>query len=153
MRTLGWLRRSRNDLACRSGRAGAWRYAARGADSSATAAIDDAIDPALDVVRDVEGSIRSDGQTARTMRRAFGGLHGSRESVRENLAIASGLLAVHRLEDDVVAALRIRRTVPGAVEGDEESVAIARRELLTVIVEQCVRRPVRGECCGRWGLL
>src|SRR5689334_14688998 len=50
------------------------------------------------------------------------------EAVGEGLVRARGRAARERLEDDTVAGLRIGRAVPRAVEGDERTVLVARRE-------------------------
>ena len=56
------------------------------------------------------------------------------------------------LEDDVIAALGVRSTVPGAVESDEKAVAVGGWKLLLVIEDHSVGSPVCGEGCGRAGL-
>ena len=56
------------------------------------------------------------------------------------------------LEDDVVAALGVGSAIPGAVESDEEAIAIGGWKLLLVIEDHGVGSPVCGKGCDRAGL-
>src|SRR5215469_4481632 len=66
----------------------------------------------------------------------------SGKTVSENLAPRRPSIGGQRLEDHVVAALRIGRTVPGAVEGNEAAVVVARREARAGVERQVVRCPM-----------
>src|SRR5215470_3230913 len=55
--------------------------------------------------------------------------------------------AVERLKDHVVAALRIRRPIPGTMKCDEDTVAVPPGKLLLVVPHHVIRRPV----CGKRG--
>ena len=52
-------------------------------------------------------------------------LHGPREAVREYFARARCAVAGKRLKNYVVAALRIGRSIPRTVEGNEHATAVA----------------------------
>src|SRR5579871_3788925 len=78
-------------------------------------------------------------------------LHGDGETICKYFARSGCACARERLEHHAVALLWIRRAIPGAMEGDEYAVTIARRELLLVIVDHGVRRPMRGKRSGRSG--
>ena len=58
-----------------------------------------------------------------------------------------------RLKNHVVATLRIWRSVPRAVESDEDAAAIVRRKLFVVVTHHGVRRPMGGILCDRTDLV
>src|SRR5215472_12867828 len=66
----------------------------------------------------------------------------SGKTVGEDLAPRRPSIGGERLEDHVVAALRIGRTVPGAVEGNEAAVLVVRREARAGVEREVVRCPV-----------
>src|SRR5579871_1267445 len=57
-----------------------------------------------------------------------------------------------RLEDHVVASLRIGRPVPGPVKGYEDAIAVAGWKLLLIVEDHAVWPPVRREGSHRSGL-
>src|SRR5882757_8718992 len=60
--------------------------------------------------------------------------------------VRSGSFAVgERLEHHVVAALRERRAVPRPMEGDECAPLVGRRELLSIINQEVIGRPMPRE--------
>ena len=65
-------------------------------------------------------------------------LHRPGEPVRKYLATAGRVIARQGLKHHVVAALRVGRSIPRAVEGDEHAVAIVAREIAA-----CRRAPCR----------
>jgi hypothetical protein len=69
----------------------------------------------------------------------------SPKAVGENHKRPRGLPIGKRLEDDVIAALRVRRAVPRPVERDEGAAAIGRRESRPAIDSQIVGGPVSWE--------
>jgi len=77
-----------------------------------TALIHNAIDPPTDIVGNVERPVRSDRQAGGTMCGTVWTLYRSRETVGENLAIARCPVAEEWLENYVIAALRLWRTIP-----------------------------------------
>ena len=77
----------------------------------------------------------------------------SRKSIRENFAIAGGMVAGERLKDDVVTALGIRRAIPGTMKGDEHAIAIAGWKLFLVVMHHRVRRPMGGKYRDRSELM
>ncbi len=87
------------------------------------------------------------------MRGAAGLLHGAGKTVGEDLILPRGLAVRERLEHDVVALLRERRAIPRAMECDEGTAAVARRELTPVVEGQVIGRPVAGEDRDRSSLL
>src|SRR5580693_5616664 len=87
------------------------------------------------------------------MCRLVGRLLGSCKTVGKNLTFSGRLVARQRLKNDVVARLRIGRTIPRTVKRDEYAVAVARRELLLVIERHSVRRPMRRKIRDGDGLL
>src|SRR5260221_131984 len=91
------------------------------------------------------------GKAGRAQGGAAGVLIGAGEAVGEDDEVARDLALGEGLEDDVVAVLRQRRAVPGAVEGDEGASLIGLGEGRAVIDQEIVRRPVPGE--GRDGRL
>src|SRR5437660_11302376 len=72
-------------------------------------------------------------------------LHRAGEAVSEDLVAAGGPAAGEGLKHHVVAALRKRRAVPRSVECDERTLVVAVRELMAVVEDEVVGRPVRGE--------
>src|SRR6266849_671260 len=74
-------------------------------------------------------------------------LHRSRETIRKYFAWAGCAVPGYWLKNDVVATLRVWRTIPRPVEGDEDSITVARRKLLLVVANHCIRRPM-GRKCG-----
>src|SRR5262249_10851053 len=78
-------------------------------------------------------------------------LHRSREAVREYNNVSGCLTGCHRLEYDVVAALGGWRAIPGAMECNEDTVAIGCRELRVGYEQQVIWCPVGGEERGRAG--
>ena len=69
----------------------------------------------------------------------------SRKAVCKHLATARRTTPLQWLKDAVVAALRLWRTIPGAMKGNEYAVTITGWKLLLVVVHQRVRRPVSGK--------
>ena len=106
--------------------------------------VGDPPDAALLRVRDVQRAIRRDRQThrsiARIVRIVVG--HVAGETIGEHLVVATGLAVLHRLEDHLVAGLRLGSAVPAAVECDERAALVLRREILARIEQQVVRGPV-----------
>src|SRR5262245_29349394 len=92
------------------------------------------------VVTDVERPIGPDRQPRRAVAGPRGLLLWPGESIGEDLVVSRGLAGRERLEDDVEPRLRLRRTVPGSVEGDECAAAILLRELRPAVKHQVVRR-------------
>src|SRR5260370_37556462 len=90
----------------------------------------------------IERPVRSHPQATRTMFGFARRLHRSREPIRKYLALAGCSVPGERLKHNVVAALRIWRSIPGPVEGDENAVTIARWKLLLVVPHHCIRRPM-----------
>src|SRR3954453_11030851 len=88
--------------------------------------VDDPPDFALDALGDVQRAVRRlrDAVGARRRVELLLDRSGARETVREDLALARRLAAGERLEGDVVAVLRHRRTVPRSVEGDERAALV-----------------------------
>src|SRR5690242_13555535 len=70
------------------------------------------------------------------------------EAIGKDHKITGGLSAGHRLEDDVVTALRSGRTIPGAVEGNERSRTVGSREFAVGDEQQVIGCPMRGEESG-----
>src|ERR1700733_9614210 len=83
----------------------------RGAASNTTL-IHNPIDPAAYVVGNIERSIRAHGKAGRTMRGAGGILVWAGETVGKNLTSARCAFTLERLENHVIAALRVRRAIP-----------------------------------------
>src|SRR5882757_590951 len=79
------------------------------------------------------------------MRGLAGRLIGAGKTIRKDFALARCLLAGEPLKHDVVAALRVGGAIPRSMESYEQAVAIASRELLPVIQDHVVGRPVRRE--------
>src|ERR1700677_4298105 len=79
--------------------------------------------------------------------------HRAGKTIGENFAGASGTLARERLVHNVVAALRIGRAIPGAVEGYEQATLIVIGKLFGAVIHHSVGRPVRRECRPRSGIL
>src|SRR5436190_5265875 len=100
--------------------------------------VDPSPEPAARIIRDVQRAVGPLGEAYR----AVLGL----ESVGERLVTASRHAVRERHEHDAVPRLRQRRAVPRAVERDERAAPVARRELVTRIEDEAVRRPVAGEC-------
>ena len=75
--------------------------------------------------------------------------YGAGESIGENDIRPCGFAIGERLEDDVVAALRLGRTVPRPVERNESATLIRGGEGLPGIDQKIVRRPVTGQRCDR----
>src|SRR6516164_3506906 len=73
----------------------------------------------------------------------FWSLYSSSKTIREDLTIARCMIAVERLKDYVVATLRIRCPVPGAVKCDEDAMTVPSRKLFLVVTHHGIRRPVR----------
>src|SRR6266576_4221656 len=95
-------------------------------------------DPSACVIRDVQGAVGPLGEA----HRAVLGL----EPVGERLVAARRRAVRERYEHDAVPSLGQRRAIPRAVERDESAAPVARRELVTRVEQQTVRRPVAGEC-------
>src|SRR5690348_5491992 len=112
-----------------------------------TSAVRDSVDAAGLVVRDVERPVRPLCQSRRTMLRRVGLHDSTRETVGEGLEVPRGFAGRERLKDDLIAALRTRRTIPGSVKRDERAVAVARREGGPGVEQQSIGRPVRREEC------
>src|SRR5580698_5803070 len=110
------------------------------------------IDPAAYVVGYIECPIRAHGKSGRTMCGAGGILVGARETVGENLASARRAFTLKRLENHVVALLRVWRAIPRAMKGDEDSVAIAGWKFVLVVTHHGVRRPMGGKGGNRSNL-
>src|ERR1700679_2652327 len=71
--------------------------------------------------------------------------HPACESVCKDFAPPRRVIPGQRLEDDIVAALRVRCPIPRPVEGDEYAVAVVLGELLLVVQSHRVRCPMRRE--------
>src|SRR5215469_6943244 len=110
MRALRRLGGRLDDVAGRSSRAGT-SGDIRGTCAGAPT-IDNSVDAPAYVVGDVQGSISSHRQARGTMRRFGRRLHRSREAIGKDFALARCVIAIERLKNDVVTALRIRRTIP-----------------------------------------
>nr|GFD56484.1 hypothetical protein [Tanacetum cinerariifolium] len=67
-----------------------------------------------------------------------GFLSRAREVIGKNLPLAAGLAIREGLERHHVAGLRLGRTVPGTVEGDESAVAVLGREHGAGVEQQAV---------------
>src|SRR5579859_5606576 len=132
-----------DDLAGASRRARAW---SRVALESGSAGIRNAVNSALDVVRYIERPIGSDREPAWTMLGRLRSLD-SRKAIGEYLARAGRSIAVQRLKDNVVAALRIRCTIPGTMEGDEHAGPVVSGKLLLIIEHCAIGSPMRGKGC------
>src|SRR5262245_22872641 len=104
------------------------------------AAVQQLPDSPAGVVTDVERPIGPDRQPRRAVAGPRGLLLWPGESIGEDLVVSRGLAGRERLEDDVEPRLRLRRTVPGSVEGDECAAAILLRELRPAVKHQVVRR-------------
>src|SRR6476660_2182770 len=87
------------------------------------------------------------------MRCALGSHHRSCKAIREDLAIARGMVPSELLKDYVVSALRIRRPIPRTVENDEYSIAIAGWKLFLVVMHHSVRSPMGGKYRSRGQLV
>src|SRR5689334_5915519 len=77
----------------------------------------------------------------------------SGETVCEDHKRPGGLAVCHRLEHHIIAALRFRRPVPGSMERDEGAAFVGGRELIALIDEHVVGRPMRRERRYRRDLL
>src|SRR5580692_630620 len=142
-RRVDYLGRPR--IAGVAGRGGCRRGGRGKARDSGAALIGDAPDSAVHVVRNVERAVRRRRKAGRAEGGAAGVLVGAGEAVREDDEVARGLAVGKRLEDDVIALLRQRRAVPGAVEGDEGAALVGLGERRAVVDQESVRRPVAGE--------
>src|SRR6266851_5559051 len=74
------------------------------------------------------------------------------KSVSKYLALTRGVIALQCLINHVVAALRIGRSIPRSMEGDEHAVVVPSRELLAVVPHHPIRRPMRWKRCNRSAL-
>src|ERR1700693_2668823 len=120
MRALRRFRGCCNGSAGRSGQARAWRHVC-GATFCA-AKIDDAVNPSAYVIGNVQRTVWSHRQARGTMGGLGRGFLPPREAIRKYFALAGRALPGERLKDYVVATLRIRRSIPRAVERDEDAV-------------------------------
>src|SRR6476620_8481082 len=110
----------------------------------ASAGVHDAPYPSTLVIRDVERAVGPDGDADWPVLRG-----GWQWATRAGKAIGEGLggarrvtMTCHRLEHHLEAFVGKRRAIEAAVEGDEDAVAIATRELLAVVECHAVGRPV-----------
>src|SRR5581483_8279463 len=110
-----------------------------------TADIGDAPDATFLIIRGIQGAIRANGQARRTMRGLTRLLVGAREAVGEDHVRTCGFTVGERLEYQVVAALRKRRTIPGAVEGDERATVVSLGKLAASVDDHIIRCPVGRE--------
>src|SRR5262245_61668456 len=106
--------------------------------------VEDSPDFSLVAVRDVQRSVRRLRDAVRTILGRFARVRAA-EAVAEDLEVARRLPARERLEDDVVAVLRKRPTIPGSVERDERAALIFLRELRGGVEDHVDRRVVCGE--------
>src|SRR5258708_34261692 len=107
-------------------------------------------DPSRRIIGDVQravGSLRNAGRTA--IRGATGG---GVELVGEYLILARGLAVVHRLKDDPVPVLRLRRPIPRSVKSDECAVLVFPRKHRTGVEHQPIRGPGSRKP-GPWAVL
>src|SRR6266851_1169095 len=74
------------------------------------------------------------------------------KSVGKYLALTRGVIALQGLINHVVAALRIGRSIPRPMKGDEHAVVVPSRELLAVVPHHRIRCPMRGKGCNRSAL-
>src|SRR5215472_11540034 len=72
----------------------------------------------------------------------FGRLNRSCKTLRENLATGGYVIAVERLKDHVVPALRIRCPVPRSVKRDKDPVAVTGGKFALVIARHRVWCPM-----------
>src|ERR1700741_2812149 len=98
-----------------------------------SAAIDDAVDASADVVGDVQRTVGSHSQAAGTVHGFGGRLIRACEAIGEDFALAGGAIARERLKYYIVAALRIRGSVPGTMEGDEDTASVAGGKLFLIV--------------------
>src|SRR6266446_8345136 len=110
-----------------------------------TALIDNPVDASAYIVGNVERAIRSHGQARGTMFGFGWRLHRSRETIRKYFALGGCAVPGEGLKDYVVATLRIWRAIPRPVEGDENTVTVARRKLFPVVAHHCIGRPMGGK--------
>src|SRR5207245_8101099 len=154
---LGGRRRPGGRRSTRRGRGGRGRgRRRRGRRRLAGPRIEDAPEAALLRIGDVHRPVGAEGQPGRAVLRVLGDreLFDAREARREHLVRAARhALVVEGYEGHVVALLRLRRAVPGAVERDEGTAPVLRRELLSGIERHLQRRPVRGEGDEGFGVL
>ena len=107
VRTFGRLGGSAYGFADRSGETGTGSEAGLGPTD-----VGDAVDAAFHVVGDIQGAVRSDSNSRGAMDGAFRRDDTAGKSVGEDLAPAGGTAGRESLEDDVIAALGVRCTVP-----------------------------------------
>ena len=72
----------------------------------------------------------------------------SGKAIGKDLAPAGRAAGRKLLEDDVVATLSVRSTVPRTMEGDEQAAMVEGGELLLAVERHAVGSPVSGE--GRY---
>ena len=75
-------------------------------------AINNPVDAPAYVIRNIKRAIRPHSQPGGAMLGFRGRLHGSGESIRKYLALARCVASRERLEDHIVATLRIRCAIP-----------------------------------------
>src|ERR1700757_192231 len=124
-----------------------WRCG-RNARSWVLAAVGNPPNPTALIVGDIQCTVRPNRQPGRAMCRLARLLDRSSETVREHDKGPGSLAVGQWLEHDIVAPLRFRRTVPGSMECNEGAVFIGRWELVTLIDQHVVGRPMGRE--GRY---
>src|SRR6202011_400204 len=141
---FGVLRRSRGKF---------WRWCRGDLRRVRRSVVCDAPNASMFVIGNIERAVRASRQTGWAVRSTSGLFHRSCEAVSEHNKVTRSLAASHGLEHHVVAALRGRRAVPGAVECDEGAIAIGRRELAVGDNKKVVRSPMRRKERNRRGSL
>src|SRR6516162_9625042 len=128
----------------RSCRGTRWR---RGRNSGRfiSALVGNAPDAAALIVRDIQRPIGPDRQSGWAVCRSTRLLVRSSEAVREHDEWPGRLAICQWLEHDIVAALRFWRAIPGSMEGNKGAVFIGGRELIALIDQHIIGRPMRRE--------
>ena len=150
MSALGRLGWGCDNIARWSRRTRTWRDRPGAACSAPL--VDNLVNPSAHIVGDVERTIGSDCEPGGTMSCPLWSHYRSRKPIRENFAIAGGMIVGQR-KDYVVTALGIRRPIPGTMKGDEYTAAIAGWKLLLIVMNHRVRGPMGGKHRGRRKLI
>ena len=105
----------------------------------------DTPDAPMHIVADIERAIRRDSQPGGPERSAAGLLHAAAKPSAKTTKGPEALPPASGWNTDIIAALRPRRAIPRAVEGDESAATIGRRELRSLIDFHVVRSRMAGE--------
>src|SRR5215471_711847 len=134
---------------CRS-LCGGWRWrCGRNAGRRVPALVGDPPNAATLIVGYVKCTIGPDCQSGRAMRRSTRLQVRPGKTVSENYKRPGSFAVGQWLKDHIIAPLRFRSTVPGSMECDESAVLVRRRELIALVDQHVVGRPMRRKCCYR----